>query len=165
MRRLTGGCWRVVPAVADESFNCVTVDQHTSTSDTFCVLANGLAGNRKIMGGGDLAKFQKALLEVADSLARQIAQGWGGGDEAGDGDRDGGGVGGGCQAGGRSDRELAAVQNGDPWGRSELGAVCVGGGVFGGGDESGSGGVQDRGDHGVPRTGGRRRSSWRMCKR
>ena len=65
---------KIVPAVADQSFNCVTVDQHTSTSDTFVVLANGLAGNRKIVGGGDLAKFQKALLAVADSLARQIAR-------------------------------------------------------------------------------------------
>ncbi len=48
----------LVKEVADTTFNCVTVDQHTSTSDTFVVLANGLGGNRKISGGGDLAKFR-----------------------------------------------------------------------------------------------------------
>ncbi len=65
---------KLLPAVADQSFNCVTVDQHTSTSDTFVVLANGLANNRKITSGADLAKFHHALLEVADSLAQQIAR-------------------------------------------------------------------------------------------
>jgi glutamate N-acetyltransferase/amino-acid N-acetyltransferase len=65
---------QILPGVADQTFNCVTVDQHTSTSDTFCVLATGLAGNKAVRAGSDLAKFQKALLEVADSLARQIAQ-------------------------------------------------------------------------------------------
>lgn len=66
LRKLIGG-------IADQTFNCVTVDQHTSTSDTFTVLANGLAGNRK-PGTADLAKFSRALLEVCDSLARQIAR-------------------------------------------------------------------------------------------
>jgi glutamate N-acetyltransferase / amino-acid N-acetyltransferase len=65
---------KMVPAVTEETFNCVTVDQHTSTSDTFCVMANGLAGNRMLRAGADVAKFQKALREVADSLAQQIAR-------------------------------------------------------------------------------------------
>src|SRR3954470_22705962 len=69
---------KLLPEVTDQTFNCVTVDQHTSTSDTFVVLANGLAGNRSIGGGtstaADLKKFQAALLEVCDSLARQIAR-------------------------------------------------------------------------------------------
>ncbi len=65
---------KLVEGVSDETFNCVTVDQHTSTSDTFVVMANGLAGNRKIVGGGDLVKFGKGLREVCDSLARQIAR-------------------------------------------------------------------------------------------
>src|SRR6185436_9289806 len=63
-----------VQGVTDQSFNCVTVDQHTSTSDTFSVMANGLAGNRTVRTGPDVAKFRAALLEVADSLARQIAR-------------------------------------------------------------------------------------------
>jgi glutamate N-acetyltransferase/amino-acid N-acetyltransferase len=64
---------KLVPSVADESFNCVTVDQHTSTSDTFSVMANGMAGNREL-SAAEVAKFGKALLEVCDSLARQIAR-------------------------------------------------------------------------------------------
>jgi glutamate N-acetyltransferase/amino-acid N-acetyltransferase len=65
---------KLVPQVADVTFNCVTVDQHTSTSDTFVVMANGLAGNKKISSGSDLEKFAKALREVADALAQQIAR-------------------------------------------------------------------------------------------
>ena len=65
---------KIVPTIADQSFNCVTVDQHTSTSDTLVVLANGLAGNRPLSSSPDLKKFSAALLEVADSLARQIAK-------------------------------------------------------------------------------------------
>ncbi len=65
---------KLIGQVADQTFNCVTVDQHTSTSDTFTVLANGLAGNRAIRAGGDLRKFSAALLAVCDSLARQIAR-------------------------------------------------------------------------------------------
>ena len=34
--------WKVIRDVTNETFNCVTVDQHTSTSDTFTILANGL---------------------------------------------------------------------------------------------------------------------------
>jgi len=59
--------------VADQTFNCVTVDQHTSTSDTFAVLANGRAGNRLIKTGPAASKFGQALYEVCDSLAQQIA--------------------------------------------------------------------------------------------
>jgi glutamate N-acetyltransferase/amino-acid N-acetyltransferase len=65
---------RLVPQIADQTFNCVTVDQHTSTSDTFVVMANGLAGNRPIRSGADLTKFAMALMEVSDSLAQQIAR-------------------------------------------------------------------------------------------
>jgi glutamate N-acetyltransferase/amino-acid N-acetyltransferase len=65
---------KLVGETADRTFNCVTVDQHTSTSDTFVVMANGLAGNRKIVGGAELKKFAAALHEVCDSLAQQIAR-------------------------------------------------------------------------------------------
>ena len=67
---------RITLEVTDQTFNCVTVDQHTSTSDTFSVMANGLAGNRKITAGrgADMRRFQQGLLEVCDSLARQIAR-------------------------------------------------------------------------------------------
>jgi glutamate N-acetyltransferase/amino-acid N-acetyltransferase len=65
---------KLVPEITDQTFNCVTVDQHTSTSDTFTVMANGLAENKRIVSGADLEKFSRALLEVADDLARQIAR-------------------------------------------------------------------------------------------
>ncbi len=64
----------LVTAVSDETFNCVTVDQHTSTSDTFVVMANGLAGNRPLRSNADLNTFARALYEVCDSLAQQIAR-------------------------------------------------------------------------------------------
>jgi len=63
----------IVDAVARQTFNCVTVDQHTSTSDSFVVLANGLAGNRDL-ALRDAMKFGTALYEVCDSLAQQIAR-------------------------------------------------------------------------------------------
>jgi len=65
---------RAVKQVTDQTFNCVTVDQHTSTSDTFAVLANGLAGNSPIAAPTKpWQKFTQALYEICDSLARQIA--------------------------------------------------------------------------------------------
>ena len=66
---------KTLKQIADQTFNCVTVDQHTSTSDSLVVLANGLAGNRQVKtAGAELAQFSKALYEVCDSLARQIAR-------------------------------------------------------------------------------------------
>ena len=56
---------------ADESFNCISVDGHTSTSDTVLLLANGAAGG-KVLSGGDLAKFQATLVEVCEDLAQSI---------------------------------------------------------------------------------------------
>lgn len=58
-----------------KSFNRVSVDGDTSTNDTCCVLANGLAGNACIAASGtdDYAAFAEALETVCISLARQIA--------------------------------------------------------------------------------------------
>ncbi len=65
---------RALRQVTDESFNCVTVDQHTSTSDTFAVLANGMAENPRLESASvGWRGFTKALGVVCDSLARQIA--------------------------------------------------------------------------------------------
>ena len=55
----------------DESFNCISVDGHTSTSDTVLLLANGAAGG-PLLTGGDLAKFQATLVEVCEDLAQSI---------------------------------------------------------------------------------------------
>ena len=56
---------------ADESFNCISVDGHTSTSDTVLLLANGAAGG-EVLSGSDLAKFQATLVEVCEDLAQSI---------------------------------------------------------------------------------------------
>lgn len=54
--------------VVDRTFNCVSVDTDTSTSDTAVILASGAAG------AVDGAAFERALSEVCGSLARQIAR-------------------------------------------------------------------------------------------
>jgi glutamate N-acetyltransferase/amino-acid N-acetyltransferase len=55
----------------DESFNCISVDGHMSTSDTVLLLANGAAGG-PVLTGSDLAKFQATLVEVCEFLAQSI---------------------------------------------------------------------------------------------
>src|SRR5713101_8245511 len=68
-------------AVAN-SFNRITVDGDMSTNDTVLVLANGLAGNRRLRAmsqnasveGADLARFQSALNQVALELAQMIVR-------------------------------------------------------------------------------------------
>jgi glutamate N-acetyltransferase/amino-acid N-acetyltransferase len=54
--------------VVQRSFNCVSVDSDTSTSDTAVVLASGAAGPV------DGAALEAALLEVCVSLTKQIAR-------------------------------------------------------------------------------------------
>ena len=58
------------------TFNSVSVDGDTSTSDTFMVAATGLAGNKKIVGQetSDARKFKAGLQSVMLSLAQQIAR-------------------------------------------------------------------------------------------
>jgi glutamate N-acetyltransferase/amino-acid N-acetyltransferase len=59
--------------VTDSTFNCVTVDGDTSTNDTCILLANGAAGGTSFdVGSSALADFERALLDVCDSLAEQI---------------------------------------------------------------------------------------------
>jgi glutamate N-acetyltransferase/amino-acid N-acetyltransferase len=56
---------------ADESFNCISVEGHTSTNDTVLLLANGAAGVPTLSGDG-LAKFRATLVEVCEDLAQSI---------------------------------------------------------------------------------------------
>jgi glutamate N-acetyltransferase / amino-acid N-acetyltransferase len=53
---------------ADKSFNRISVDTDTSTSDTVVILANGLAGPV------DLDGFEEVLSEMAIYLAKEIAR-------------------------------------------------------------------------------------------
>jgi glutamate N-acetyltransferase/amino-acid N-acetyltransferase len=54
----------------DRSFNCISVEGHTSTSDTVILLANGAAGQS--LSEEAHAGFQEALDAVAADLAQQI---------------------------------------------------------------------------------------------
>jgi glutamate N-acetyltransferase / amino-acid N-acetyltransferase len=58
------------------SFNCMTVDGDTSTSDTVLLCATGQAKHATIgdAGGPRLARFRAALREVMVDLAKQIAR-------------------------------------------------------------------------------------------
>ena len=59
---------RVFKRVVDRTFNCVSIDTDTSTSDTAIVMASGAAG------AVDLDAFEQGLYEVAVSLTKQIAR-------------------------------------------------------------------------------------------
>ncbi len=58
-------------AAVDESFNCISVEGHTSTSDTVLLLASGAAGGDPL-SGDDFAAFRTALTELCIELARMI---------------------------------------------------------------------------------------------
>jgi glutamate N-acetyltransferase / amino-acid N-acetyltransferase len=55
--------------VVDRTFNCMSIDTDTSTSDTVVLMANGLAG--KV----NLGQFEKALLKVCEHLTQELARG------------------------------------------------------------------------------------------
>jgi len=61
---------------SDASFNCITVDSDTSTSDTVMLFATGAAGNAAPSGVNDpiLADFKRALDEVTLDLAHQVVR-------------------------------------------------------------------------------------------
>jgi glutamate N-acetyltransferase/amino-acid N-acetyltransferase len=64
---------RLLRRVADETFNCVTIDGDTSTNDTLLLLANGAAGGDELLEGtAELAALESAVLAVCDSLAEQV---------------------------------------------------------------------------------------------
>ena len=67
---------RMVPKVADKSFNRVTIDGDTSTNDSFVVLASGASGMAPIARESDVrypALFA-ALCELCAELAQAIAR-------------------------------------------------------------------------------------------
>lgn len=63
---------KLMAASADNSFNSVTIDDHTSTNDTAVILASGVSG-AKVSGAAAVKLFAAALDEVCKSLAYQIA--------------------------------------------------------------------------------------------
>jgi glutamate N-acetyltransferase/amino-acid N-acetyltransferase len=67
---------RLIREVADQSFNCVTVDGDTSTNDSFILIATGQAGNPEITdpSTADYAALKTAISEVAIELAQAMAR-------------------------------------------------------------------------------------------
>ena len=61
---------------ADRSFNCITVDSDTSTSDTLLLAATGQADHPAVTsaGGRVAAEFRAALEELAVDLATQVVK-------------------------------------------------------------------------------------------
>ncbi len=66
----------MLTATTDASFNCITVDGDTSTSDTMILCATGQAGNAPLTKAGEprARSFRKALLRVMQDLAILIAK-------------------------------------------------------------------------------------------
>lgn len=59
----------------NDTLNCVSVDGDQSTNDMCCIMANGLAGNRKITEpDDDYEIFYEALYTVLANLARMMAR-------------------------------------------------------------------------------------------
>lgn len=57
------------------TYNCLSVDGDTSTNDMLTVMANGLAGNEKIVSEDeDYAVFKAALYEVLMNLTKMLAK-------------------------------------------------------------------------------------------
>jgi glutamate N-acetyltransferase / amino-acid N-acetyltransferase len=63
---------KLLAASTDQSFNCVTIDNHMSTNDTAVLMASGRSG-AKLASGATANKFLDALNDVTADLARQIA--------------------------------------------------------------------------------------------
>jgi glutamate N-acetyltransferase/amino-acid N-acetyltransferase len=54
--------------LVDRTFNCMSIDTDTSTSDTVVLMANGLAGS------ANAREFESGLYEVCEYLAKEIAR-------------------------------------------------------------------------------------------
>jgi glutamate N-acetyltransferase/amino-acid N-acetyltransferase len=60
----------LAPVAADQSFNCISVEGHTSTNDSLIFLANGTGPKLK---GPALEQFRQAAIGVCADLARDMA--------------------------------------------------------------------------------------------
>ncbi|MBD3674377.1 MAG: bifunctional glutamate N-acetyltransferase/amino-acid acetyltransferase ArgJ [Planctomycetaceae bacterium] len=64
---------RLLRHAVNRSFNCVSVEGHTSTSDTVLLLANGAAGTGAVEDA-ELGGFSAALDQVSEELAQMIVR-------------------------------------------------------------------------------------------
>jgi glutamate N-acetyltransferase/amino-acid N-acetyltransferase len=58
----------------EPSFNCITVDSDTSTSDTVLLFATGQAKHPALTGNAMIAGFRQALREVLHDLAQMVVR-------------------------------------------------------------------------------------------
>ncbi len=66
---------KVLKDIVKVTYNCLSVDGDTSTNDMLTVMANGLAGNEKIMNeDADYEVFKAALYEVLMNLTKMLAK-------------------------------------------------------------------------------------------
>ncbi|MBQ6843662.1 MAG: bifunctional glutamate N-acetyltransferase/amino-acid acetyltransferase ArgJ [Agathobacter sp.] len=66
---------KALSEVVKITYNCLSVDGDTSTNDMLTVMANGLAGNEKIVSeDADYAVFKDALYEVLMNLTKMLAK-------------------------------------------------------------------------------------------
>jgi glutamate N-acetyltransferase/amino-acid N-acetyltransferase len=63
----TGDLYDILKSSVDKSFNCMSIDTDTSTSDTVVLMCNGKAGVVPV------SLFQEALNEICIDLTKQIA--------------------------------------------------------------------------------------------
>jgi glutamate N-acetyltransferase / amino-acid N-acetyltransferase len=66
-----GALQGILSEAVDQSFNCITVEGHTSTNDTVLLLASG-AADQPILRGEDLKAFASLVRESCVELARMI---------------------------------------------------------------------------------------------
>jgi glutamate N-acetyltransferase / amino-acid N-acetyltransferase len=59
----------IAARAADATFNCISVEGHTSTNDSLLLFANGQGAE---LTGGELARFETAVTEVCGELARAL---------------------------------------------------------------------------------------------
>lgn len=65
---------RALSEDVEDTYNMISVDGDTSTNDTVLLLANGMAGNKKIRyGTEEYESFRKALHYINESLAKMMA--------------------------------------------------------------------------------------------
>jgi glutamate N-acetyltransferase/amino-acid N-acetyltransferase len=68
----------LAPRAAEKTFNCISVEGHTSTNDTLLLLANGASrltegGRSEYLEGEALTRFEAAATDVCAELAQAIA--------------------------------------------------------------------------------------------
>ncbi|NLN93054.1 MAG: bifunctional glutamate N-acetyltransferase/amino-acid acetyltransferase ArgJ [Candidatus Hydrogenedens sp.] len=64
---------KLLKEAADDSFNCICIDNDMSTNDSLMILANGASGTATLQEGSeDCQRFAGALKDLCASLAREL---------------------------------------------------------------------------------------------